>query len=249
MKLIAITNRAFCVIGAALMALPAQAGDFATLNPLGFTQDGSVYAFEEYGIQDGSGFPYANRFYINTDDDSFLSGSPVRVRIDDETATVLQAREIAAEQSADLAFDAQLAANRGQLVGANAISELNAEPFRMVVNPRNVMPPIDDPLEFRLEEIPFPATGTCADLSANSAGFRLVMFNGNDFDGPQTLHEDTGVPASRACPLGYRLGQIRTFHTNDNRRVIAVQIAVRSFGFEGPNYRWLAVTHQENMSN
>jgi predicted secreted protein len=51
-----------------------------------------TFAFEEYGVQDGSGFPYANRFYIDTANDSFLPGSPIRVRIDDDTATVEDAR-------------------------------------------------------------------------------------------------------------------------------------------------------------
>jgi hypothetical protein len=42
--------------------LVAQAGDAAKLDILGFSKDGGVFAFEEYGVQDGSGFPYANRF-------------------------------------------------------------------------------------------------------------------------------------------------------------------------------------------
>ncbi|RUV10776.1 DUF2259 domain-containing protein, partial [Mesorhizobium sp. M5C.F.Ca.IN.020.32.2.1] len=44
-------------------SLDAQAGDVAELEILGFTSDGGAFAFEEYGVQDGSGFPYANRYY------------------------------------------------------------------------------------------------------------------------------------------------------------------------------------------
>jgi len=57
---------------------PALAGDTAEINVLGFSADGSIFAFEEYGVQDGSGFPYANRFYIDTASDKFLPGTPVR---------------------------------------------------------------------------------------------------------------------------------------------------------------------------
>ena len=48
------------------MILPGAslAGDVSALQILGFTPDGGVFAFEDYGIQDGSGFPYASRFYI-----------------------------------------------------------------------------------------------------------------------------------------------------------------------------------------
>ena len=47
-------------------AASARAGDVAELEILGFSDDGGVFAFEEYGVQDGSGFPYANRYYIDT---------------------------------------------------------------------------------------------------------------------------------------------------------------------------------------
>ena len=70
---------AFAVLGA---LAPAKAGDAATLNVLGFSSDGAIFAFEEYGVQDGSGFPYANRYYIDTATDTFLPGSPIRKRID-----------------------------------------------------------------------------------------------------------------------------------------------------------------------
>ena len=53
--------------------LPSAGGDTASIEILGFTADGSVFAFEEYGIQDGSGFPYSHRFYIDTATDRFLA--------------------------------------------------------------------------------------------------------------------------------------------------------------------------------
>ncbi|TIL61031.1 MAG: hypothetical protein E5Y89_28055, partial [Mesorhizobium sp.] len=40
----------------------AGAGDVAELEILGFSKDGGVFAFEEYGVQDGSGYPYASRY-------------------------------------------------------------------------------------------------------------------------------------------------------------------------------------------
>ena len=62
---------------------PAAAGDAAELGILGFSADGGVFAFEEYGIQDGSGFPYSSIFIIDTAKDAFIPGTPIRVRIDD----------------------------------------------------------------------------------------------------------------------------------------------------------------------
>ncbi|MEM8542235.1 MAG: DUF2259 domain-containing protein, partial [Pseudomonadota bacterium] len=87
-----------CTSTLVLSASSAFAGDFANLNVLGFSADGNIFAFEEYGVQDGSGFPYANRFYIDTNTDQFIGGSPIRVRIEDETVDVSQARSDAAAQ-------------------------------------------------------------------------------------------------------------------------------------------------------
>ena len=42
---------------AMLFAGSTSAADIASVRPIGFSSDGAVFAFEEYGIQDGSGFP------------------------------------------------------------------------------------------------------------------------------------------------------------------------------------------------
>lgn len=125
---------------AQLAAMPASAGDVAELQILGFSKDGGVFAFEEYGVQDGSGFPYANRYYIDTTDDSFLKGTPIRVRLDDETATLDAARLQARQKGEAIVSAAELTANRGITAGFNPVTELSADPFRMVVNPRPIFP-------------------------------------------------------------------------------------------------------------
>ena len=97
----------------------ARAGDVAELEILGFTRDGGVFAFEEYGVQDGSGFPYANRYYIDTTGDTFLEGTPIRIRLDDETTTLDAARLQARQKGEAIVKQAELAANRGITAGAN----------------------------------------------------------------------------------------------------------------------------------
>lgn len=218
----------------------AFAGDFAALNILGFSDDGAVFAFEEYGVQDGSGFPYANRFYIDTSTDQFISGSPIRVRIDDETADVAQARSTAAAQGQSIIADTAL--NAGYLAGFNAITEASADPARMSVNPRPVVPPIDAPIEFRLTEKQFAPSGSCDGIQDVSIGFTLTQIGIAPGQEARTLHDDASVPSSRNCPLGYRLGGVHTYYPEAGQPVYAVTIAVQSFGFEGPDYRWMAVT-------
>lgn len=231
---------------ALLFAIPAQAGDQATLNVLGFTSDGATFAFEEYGVQDGSGFPYANRFYIDTATDSFVAGTPIRVRLDDEMADVAQARDDAAMAATDTGLPADADLSPAFAAGINAITELSASPFTMEVNPRPVVPPINTPLSVRLEELPMLPTGTCEGITDTVMGFKLVQTATSPGETARLLHEDSSVPGSRSCPLGYRLGGIFTFFPDKDEPVFAVLIAIRSFGFEGPDYRWMAVTSKLN---
>jgi predicted secreted protein len=236
--------RNLVLIGVCLLAqfaaMPASAGDVAELEILGFSKDGGVFAFEEYGVQDGSGFPYANRYYIDTTDDSFLKGTPIRVRLDDETATLDAARLQARQKGEAIVSAAELTANRGITAGFNPVTELSADPFRMVVNPRPIFSPVDPPLEFRLDEIGMNDTERCQSLGEIN-GFRLLRVEAKDGGQTHLLHEDKSIPQSRGCPNGYRIGAVQTFSL-DSLSAYAVLIAVRQYGFEGPDFRWIAVT-------
>ncbi len=229
---------AFAVL--ALGAAQARAGDTAQVNILGFSADGGIFAFEEYGIQDGSGFPYANRFYINTESDKFVAGTPIRVRIDDEGATLANARQQARDKGEAIIADAELADNKGTTAGWNPITELSADPHRIMIIPRMIVPPIDEPVEFRLHEIAMEQPERCRDFGDIKA-FGLMRLALNPDERTRTIHEDTSVPQSRGCPLGYHIGGVQTFYPEGERPVFAVLIAVRSFGFEGPDHRWIAV--------
>ncbi|MBB6407509.1 DUF2259 domain-containing protein [Mesorhizobium sangaii] len=221
-------------------SIAAHAGDVAELEILGFTKDGGVFAFEEYGVQDGSGFPYANRYYIDTNDDSFLKGTPVRVRIDDENATLEAARVEARQKGEAIVKQAELTANRGITAGFNPVTELSADPHRMAVNPRPIFSPVDQPLEFRLDEIGMNNTEGC-ESQGEINGFRLLRIGAQDGGTTKLVHEDKSIPKSRGCPNGYRIGAVQTF-SMDSLSGYAVLISVRQYGFEGPNFRWIAVT-------
>ncbi len=216
----------------------AFAGDASELNVLGFSADGKIFAFEEFGIQDGSGFPYSNRFYIDTTTDKFLADTPIRVRIDDESANLQAARAQAREQGGKIVADDVLAENRGFLAGFNAITEISADPYRMTVNPRPVFPPIDAQLEFRLEEISLGEVERCP--FGPIKGFKLVRVDAKS--GDKVLQEDKSVPQSRGCPTGYRIGGVQTL---EGGATYAVLISVIGHGFEGPDHRWLAVTGRQ----
>lgn len=228
---------------AALLPAAARAGDVAELEILGFSQDGGIFAFEQYGIADGSGFPYAERFYIDTATDKFLPGTPVRVRLEDENAKLADARKQARDKGEAVVSQAELSENRGITAGFNPVTELSADPERMVVNPRPIFYPVDEPLEFRLDHIALnnlPGMEVC-NSQGEINGFRLLKVDARDGGATKVLHEDKTIPQSRGCPNGYGIGGVQVF-SMDAVSAYAVLIWVRQYGFEGPDYRWIAVT-------
>ena len=76
------------LIALCLLATPAFAGDRALVDIIGYSQDADYFAFEEFGIQDGSGFAYSNVYVVNLETDSWALGTPIRVRADDEITSL-----------------------------------------------------------------------------------------------------------------------------------------------------------------
>ncbi|MVA97354.1 DUF2259 domain-containing protein [Nitratireductor sp. CAU 1489] len=224
-----------------LCAPAASAGDVAELEILGFSDDASIFAFEEYGVQDGSGFAYANRYYIDVENDSFLPGSPFRVLVRDETVSLDTVRAQVKAAAETVVADAELARNKGWLAAYSPVTELSGDPGRMAINPRPVLPPIDAAVAFHLEEIGLAAPERCAAFGP-VVGYRLSRVDLEPGGAFVRLHQDETIPQSRGCPLGYRLGAVQTVYPQGGPPSFAVMIAVRGFGFEGPDIRWLAVT-------
>lgn len=219
------------------LAFPAAAGDFSEFRPIGFSKDGRIFAFEEFGIQDGSGFPYASRFYIDTETDRYLRGTPIRVTLDDERLSVAQAREATEQAAANIAETSDPgifaafapATERGNDGHSLSYQSFAIEPFPGGVN------------TVFLTGRPLKAGDHCAGLG-DFKGFRLEMTERNGAPVSILLHDDTAIPASRNCPLSYHLGGALTHANPDGSTTHAILVLIRSIGFEGPDGRWIAVT-------
>ena len=87
-----------CVILGILMTLSksiAIAGDYASREIIGFSPGGEHFAFEHFGVQVGSGFPYSEIFIIDTRNDSWVPGTPVRIMLENESKSIEDARQAA----------------------------------------------------------------------------------------------------------------------------------------------------------
>ena len=215
----------------ALAAGPGLAADAADRAIIGFSGDGRWFAYEEYGVQDGSGFPYATVTVVDLDRNEWAPGTPVRVRVDNETATVHDARRKALTESGPI-IEKLGAVEPGKVLASNAVGEVVADPhameFRRFHN-------IDDTFVVKLEVFALPRPAGCLDDGRPVVG--LALLAGPSGGSLAEVHRDDTVPASRGCPLGYRLADVIGF--GNDRLVIMVHTLAA--GFEGLDARFLAV--------
>ncbi|MDW5313554.1 DUF2259 domain-containing protein [Rhizobium sp. PL01] len=229
------------LLASAFFAGAACAGDFASFQPIGFSADGSIFAFEEYGVQDGSGFPYSNIFFIDTRNDTFLAGTPIRLRIDEENTSLAKVRAQTAAKAAPFVEKFDLGANPGLMAAFNPVTEVDGDAHRLTYRQYAVQPPVGGDFTLSLDDIPLPPSAQCKDATPQSTGFRLTFQTEDGKASNRVLHADTKIPDSRKCPLGYRIGGVMVFNPLEGEPVHVALVQVLSLGFEGADGRWIAV--------
>ena len=225
----------------ALLASPALAGDAAQFNSLGFSEDGRYFAFEEYGIQDGSGFPYANLTILDVAEDAWAAGSPFRVRLEDDTASLTDARDEARTQ-AEPHFDTLAIATPALTVALNGDGEPAGDGSLLGFGkPGYGLEAIQDPATLTLTTTLPEYTGPCtAEYGFDPpVGYVLTLETG---EGATELHADAAVPASRGCTVAYRLyGVFAPLDWAGKGLTPVAVLSVYTNGFEGPDRRFIAV--------
>ncbi len=219
----------------------AGAGDQAERHVLGFSPDGSTFAFEQFGVQDGSGFPYSDIFVIDTLKGRPIEGSPFVAFLRDERAEVKWARRDAMTQAGNTLRE-RVISHPGRLLASNPPEEVSADPHKVVVNvnPDPIAPP--ELWTFTIREKTFRNPICTAFVNDEQQGFTLTMQK--DGEQPRILHDDTSIPEDRICAVRYAISDVVLHDPKGGKRVFAVLISVFKHGFEGPDRRFLAVTAQ-----
>jgi predicted secreted protein len=234
-------------LGAALLCLvpPALAGDRAGIDFFGYSPDLAYFAFEEFGIQDGSGFPYANIYLLDLENDRWVSGSPIRLRLDDEAVSLAEVRARAASEAQPLLAQYGIA-EPVDILALNGDGDAAAAGATLSVGrPGYGLGVPDQPFELTLESFLAPGDPACATYTEQPVrGFALTY----ERDGAShDIHRDTRIPDSRGCALDYRLygvvapfDSFAAFNTDPATGLVAI-VSVYTLGFEGPDRRFIAV--------
>lgn len=225
-----------------LRACTAAAGDIAEHRILGFSPDASVFAFEEFGVQDGSGFPYATIYFVETATDSWLEGTPIRVQLRDETASLAQARAQARQEAEPLLAENDVE-DRWLTLAHSPLGEYEQSPTSLsfgLPKPWNALEDIDQRFEAELDiyYAETPGQDCVTFIGDRPTGFRLRLRQAEGAE--SVLHEDETIPRSRGCPITYRITRVVAPDSYPIERVV-VLVSVLRFGFEGADRRFLAV--------
>lgn len=244
----------------ACTTLPAIAAEASRLEMIGFSADGRHVAFEEYGTQDGSGFPYSNIFVIDVAANDWVSGTPVRILITDVEMPDeeqmwrygLQEARGQARAQAQPALDRHgiVPGNTGTTVISHPYSDLDANPYEVRFsiaanfNPNYAFD--ENRLRLTLRDA---QSADCAALTPPPTRIFTLELMRND-QPPLTLQHDTQLFSSRGCPIDYRIHSVYLLPLGDEYPTMCcaesyamlVLLGMGAFGFEGPDWRLLGVT-------
>lgn len=232
--MIMVSRVLFALTALAILATSTFAADVAERRIIGFSGDGRYFAFEQFGVQDGSGFPYSEIFILDVVNDKWAAGSPFRTRIDDDTKDVNDARAATAGKAAD-ALSSLAIHEAGRLLAANPITESGVNPHQIAFK---VAAHAQEVWSLKVNDFTLNAPD-CQGLGVDIKGFALILTPGT---GPiREMHRDNSIPKSRKCPTGYGISDV-IMHDNFNEPTkLVVLIRVMSFGFEGRDARYIAI--------
>ncbi|EJZ21736.1 DUF2259 domain-containing protein [Rhizobium sp. Pop5] len=225
---------------AALAGLPgiSLAGDIASVQPIGFSADGKVFAFQEFGIKEDGNLPYSDTYFINTDSGEYLEGTPFRTELTDKDANLSKARRqnLTAARSQMDKYD--LLTNPGLIAAFNPPTELGSPSKTLRYTTLATDGPPKSPYTLSLAEMPVPTSKDCEGGDRRVLGFSLQMIEKQGVPNRQAARQATAVPAERTCSVEYRIGGAMVYQPEGGNQVhIALVLAFDA----ARNGRWIAV--------
>jgi len=232
-----------------LGASQVLAGDAAKREIIGFSPDGAYFAFTEYGIEDGTGFPYASLYVIDNERDEWVRGTPARAIIRNRTGSLQKVREIVRQKGDPFLWRLKIGQQGKTILSDPAERDIDAARFVPFT-----LPDEGDKLGFgtvrlRLNEFAVEAAH-CNTSTDKVRGFVLVLEDKNG-QPLRILHEDSSLPRSRGCVMHYGISDVIVFPRPGKGPVLIVMISVFRLGFAGLDRRFIGIasTFESNPSD
>ncbi|MBY3062930.1 DUF2259 domain-containing protein [Rhizobium laguerreae] len=228
------------MLAVAFAGLPglSLAGDIANIQPIGFSADGKVFGFQEFGIEESGNLPYSNTYFIDTEDGHYLEGTPFHTELTDKDANLSKARRqnLTAARSQMDKYD--LLTNPGLIAAFNPPTELGSPSKTLRYTTLATDGPPKAPYTLSLGEMPVPTPKDCAAVDKRVIGFSLQMIEKEGAPNRQAARQATAVPAERVCSVEYRIGGAVVYQPEGGNQVhIALVLAFDA----DRNGRWIGV--------
>src|SRR3569832_2228834 len=252
-----VVLQALARLGASLIALlmlamtPAFAADKATLYIIGYSDGSAYFAFEEYGVHDGSGAPFSNIYIVDLAADKWVYGVPYSVDATDdadpEAKTLAQVRTEAMAKAKDKLKELKIAPDY-TILALNGDGEHGDMKTVNFWTPNCCGPDTTEDVKFTLELKTAPVTkpsDDCkqfADYEQPVVAFTLDFTDrSEDTVKTSTIHDDGGVlPKSRGCTLEYGIYAVVAPPDAYIFGRVAI-VETWTYGFEGPDRRFIVV--------
>lgn len=215
---------------------PAWTATTSQRNIIGFSSDGRWFAFEQFGVEDGSGFPFAELFVLDTLRDEWAKSTPVRVKLNDEGKTLhgafnaLRKRGQSILDQKGIKYPADLLASAPITMGGSPVQTLT---FKL-------QHPWGKQVTLRLETL---AVGWLESCLGIAPALKFSLHISYDSGLQQIAYSDNDLPRSRGCPVSYSLSDVVTpiWGSGDQSIRLVVLVQMQSPGFEGKDVTFLAV--------
>lgn len=232
----------------AAAASSASAADGAQSRAIGFSPDGRYFAFEQYGLQDGSGFAFSDVFVLDTKEDAWVKGTPVHVMDEDEAGRIDTAREQAMKQAkpvidsvkATASFDTLVHMPFTEITGGDRSRARFAREYTSSADPATY--DVLGSWEISVADVALPSPAGCDELDLGKSVGMQVTIKELKSGKSVVAARDKSIPKSRQCPMSYDIEAVfAPSGYSPGAKTLVALIGVYSPGFEGSNRRFIAV--------
>lgn len=238
-------RRGLAALALCLWVAPAFAADAAQSRAIGYSADWQYFAFEQYGIQDGSGFPYWEIHVIDLRANNWMKGTPVRMVLENEEDRLATARQ-KAYAAARPALDRLGRIEPSNLLQATPATEGEADRSAARFDAYyNSAGPFTNPedrgqFEISVKPVAVPRPAFCTDPDVEVMGMEVTLRNRRS-GSTVTIARDASIPRSRGCPGGYDIDSVHAPASYGSAAANVALIGVYTRGFEGWDRQVIAI--------
>ena len=216
---------------AGCLGSPAEAASNARLAVLGFSRDGSAFAFEQFGWSSGNSYPFSELAIISALTGRPIVGAPFQSLIAQFGATQERARLISYTAAQKLLAD--LAITEPGVVVARG----SGDPRDPSARALDVTLPSLGPVTVKLDSAVVKSVGCdAAGVKVRALAIRLLDADGQAL---RTLHKEKNPPPERLCPVGYGLAEVRVLQRGKAPPVMAIIVGMDRPGAGGSDRRYV----------